>query len=105
MVRSGCGAGGGFATLVANVGLLFEQLLSVAAEQVGSTRAVSVRFPVLPGAVVLIVSVALPPALTAPPVHLTVGVTKEHENRLVPEALTNATPVGSVSSTSTPVAL
>ncbi len=103
-VRSGSEGGGGFVTVVAKVALLFEQLLSVEDEQVGSTWAVSVIGPAEPGAVVLMVIVPLPPALIAPPVHLTVGLLNEQVKRLVPDALPKVTPAGRVSSTSTPVA-
>jgi hypothetical protein len=104
-IRSAIGAEGGFVTVVAMVALLLEQLLSTDDVQVGSIWAVSMIKPVVLGAVVLMVIVAPPPALIAPPVHLTVGLENPHVNRFVPDALPNATPGGKVSSTSIPVAL
>src|SRR3954451_18871450 len=70
----------------------------------GSTTAVFVRVVALDGAVTLIVIVPFWPALTAPPVHVTVPATLLHVNRLVVVVELNKTPNGKVSTTLMPVA-
>src|SRR5262245_10539076 len=84
--------------------VLLSSLLSAIALS-GSTTAVFVIGPAAAGDVALIVIVAFAPALTAPPVQVTVGAATPQTKRLVPLAVMPVTPAGRVSTTLTSVAL
>src|SRR3954451_14648710 len=68
----------------------------------GSTTAVFVSDAAVGGESTVIEIVAFWPALTAPPVHVTVPRTLPHVNRLDWVVDTNVTPAGRVSTTLTP---